>query len=80
MNEEERKDELEYLKTTVERSLDLGCQHLSHLSTPLGRVSYQRKADYIASLLYPGQKVLDWVCGYGQMSYFLCSRGFDVTA
>lgn len=58
----------------------MGCQGLSHLDTALGRESYRRKAESVAARLAPGSSILDWGCGYGQMSFFLRNRGFRVIA
>ncbi len=68
------------LERYVRESLAMGCAGLSHLDTPLGKESYRRKAGSVAARLTPGSSILDWGCGYGQMSFFLRNRGFRVIA
>jgi SAM-dependent methyltransferase len=45
----------------------------------MSRREYVRMADQTAGAM-PGRRVLDWGCGYGQMSYLLARRGFEVTS
>ena len=73
-------EEMTALACAVERSLAEGCAGLHHLSTPLGRASYLRKADAVKRLNPDGGRLLDWGCGYGQLSYLLRNRGFDVVS
>ena len=73
-------EELEILARAVERSCAQGCATLQHLSTPLGREVYRRKADRVAALFPAGGRLLDWGCGYGQMSFLLRNRSFDVVS
>ncbi len=72
------------LARAVARSLAQGCAGLRHLSTPLGRASYVRKAQTIAQSMEThcagGRRILDWGCGYGQMSWLLRNAGFEVVA
>ena len=49
-----------------------------HLDQPLGRWNYIRIANDIAAQTTPRQ-LLDWGCGFGQMTYLLQARGFQVT-
>ncbi len=73
-------EELAVLARAVERSLAEGGRGLHHLSTPLGRANYVRKADIVKNLKPGGGSLLDWGCGYGQMSYLLRNRGFEVVS
>jgi SAM-dependent methyltransferase len=52
--------------------------HFLHLDQPSGIWHYIRIANEIAAQVPPG-KLLDWGCGFGQMTYLLRRRGFDVT-
>ena len=73
-------EEMAVIAHAVERSLAVGCIGLNHLSTPLGRANYLRKAGIVKNLKSRGDKLLDWGCGYGQMSYLLRNRGFEVVS
>lgn len=73
-------EEMAALARAVERSLAEGCAGLYHLDTPLGRAGYLRKADIVKNLKPAGGRLLDWGCGYGQMSYLLRNRGFEVVS
>ena len=50
-----------------------------HMDQPIGLWNYIRIANDIANQIPPG-RILDWGCGYGQMTYLLQRRGFSVTA
>ena len=73
-------EEMAVIAHAVERSLAEGCIGLNHLSTPLGRANYLRKAGIVKNLKSRGDRLLDWGCGYGQMSYLLRNRGFEVVS
>ena len=49
-----------------------------HLDQPIGIWNYIRIANDIAD--QASGHILDWGCGYGQMTYLLKQRGFEVTA
>lgn len=54
---------------------------LSHLDNLPGARIYVRDSDRIQRVLHGMRsRVLDWGCGYGQMSWLLANRGHDVTA
>lgn len=72
--------EMAAIVRAIERSLDEGCGSLAHLSAPIGRARYLLKADIVESLTSPGRRLLDWGCGYGQLSYLLRNRGFEVVS
>ena len=73
-------EEMAVIAHAVERSLAEDCAGLNHLSTPLGRANYLRKASIVKNLKSRGDRLLDWGCGYGQMSYLLRNRGFEVVS
>jgi ubiquinone/menaquinone biosynthesis C-methylase UbiE len=50
-----------------------------HLTSPLSLRDYVRIADETAREMH-GARLLDWGCGYGQMSYLLARRGVAVTS
>jgi SAM-dependent methyltransferase len=52
--------------------------YFAHLSQPVGVWNYLRIADLVKRRL-PAGHVLDWGCGYGQMTYLLRRRGLRVT-
>src|SRR5689334_15005691 len=51
----------------------------AHLDQPIGIWNYIRIANSIARHI-PAADLLDWGCGYGQMTYLLQRRGFRVTS
>ncbi len=57
----------------------LNLPYFVHLDQPIGVLNYIRIANDIASQIPPGL-LLDWGCGYGQMTYLLKQRGFQVTS
>jgi SAM-dependent methyltransferase len=59
------------------QALKLGGFH--NLDQPIGVWNYIRIANDIARQV-PQGRLLDWGCGYGQMTYLLRRRGFIVTA
>ena len=71
--------DFEFLLTNARVGRDLGLEHFLHLDQPIGIWNYIRIADDIAQQV-PSGHVLDWGCGYGQMTYLLKRRGFQVTA
>jgi SAM-dependent methyltransferase len=72
-------EELEFLLSNARAGTALGLTHFIHLDQPIGIRNYIRIADDIAKAA-PVGRMLDWGCGFGQMTYLLRRRGFQVTA
>ena len=53
--------------------------YFAHLDQPIGIWNYIRIAHSITKQIPTGD-LLDWGCGYGQMTYLLQRRGFRVTS
>lgn len=73
------RDDFEFLLENARVGRSLGLTHFSHLDQPIGIRSYMRIADDLARQI-PAGDILDWGCGYGQMTYLLKRRGFRVTS
>ncbi|HEY8176496.1 MAG TPA: class I SAM-dependent methyltransferase [Gemmatimonadaceae bacterium] len=79
MNSSQRdRDDYEFLTTTGEAAHAQALPHFLHLDQPVGRWNYIRIANEIAERI-PAGRLLDWGCGFGQMTYLLRRRGFVVT-
>lgn len=74
----ENQKDFEFLLANARAGLALGLTHFIHLDQPIGIRNYIRIADDIQGHVAPG-RMLDWGCGFGQMTYLLRRRGFDVT-
>jgi SAM-dependent methyltransferase len=72
-------EDVQFLLANGRQGRAEGCDHLLHLDQPVGAWNYIRIANEIAER-FRGGRLLDWGCGFGQMSYLLKRRGFDVTA
>jgi len=70
--------DLDFLLANARAGKALGLPDFIHLDQPIGILSYIRIADDIARHVPPGD-LLDWGCGWGQMTYLLRRRGFRVT-
>ena len=57
----------------------MGIENCIHLDQPIALWNYIRIADDIARQV-PAGELLDWGCGYGQMTYLLKRRGLRVTS
>ncbi len=68
-----------YLQGAAREAQSKNVPYLVHLNQPIGIWNYIRIANDIAAQTPPG-RLLDWGCGYGQMTYLLRQRGFSVTA
>ena len=80
MTNHRRRDEedFEFLLATAGAARSQKLTHFLHLDQPVGIWNYIRIANEIASNVPPG-RLLDWGCGFGQMTYLLRRRGFEVT-
>jgi SAM-dependent methyltransferase len=72
-------DDYEFLLATARAGRALGLSNFVHLDQPIGIWNYIRIANEIAERI-PAGRLLDWGCGFGQMTYLLRRRGFEVTA
>lgn len=70
----------DFLLANARAGKALQLQSFIHLDQPIGLWNYIRIANDIAGQLSPNASILDWGCGYGQMSYLLKQRGFNVTS
>ncbi len=71
--------DFEFLLANAQAGKALGLSHFIHLDQAIGIWNYIRIANDIARQVPPGD-LLDWGCGYGQMTYLLKRRSFQVTA
>ncbi|MFH1368697.1 MAG: class I SAM-dependent methyltransferase, partial [Elusimicrobiota bacterium] len=71
--------EIDELQKAAAAGVALGNIDLDHLSNRVILLNYVRISDDIAALM-KGKKLLDWGCGYGQMTYLLRARGVDAAA
>jgi SAM-dependent methyltransferase len=74
-----RREEYDFLLANARAAKALGLPGFIHLDQPIGILSYLRIADDIARRV-PAGDLLDWGCGWGQMTYLLRRRGFRVTS
>jgi SAM-dependent methyltransferase len=70
--------DFDFLAENARAGLALDLPSFLHLDQPIGIWSYIRIANDIAARV-PHGPLLDWGCGYGQMTYLLARRDFDVT-
>ncbi len=71
--------DFDFLSANATAAKRLGVGGFIHLDQPIGIWNYIRIANDIAKQL-PHGDVFDWGCGYGQMTYLLKKRGFQVTS
>lgn len=71
--------DFDFLLANARAGSALGLPFFSHLEHPIGIWNYIRIADDIAKQISAGH-ILDWGCGYGQMTYLMRRRGLQVTA
>jgi SAM-dependent methyltransferase len=70
-------EDFDFLALTATAARQQGLSHFQHLDQPIGILNYIRIANEIAAAV-PAGRLLDWGCGFGQMTYLLRRRGFDV--
>lgn len=68
----------DFLMTTARAARAQQLANFVHLDQPVGVWNYIRIANEMERAL-PAGRLLDWGCGFGQMTYLLRRRGFDVT-
>lgn len=73
------KDGLEFLLDNAKVAGSVGDPAMAHLISRITLRDYVRIANEVASVVRTGS-LLDWGCGYGQMSYLLQARGLEVTS
>ena len=71
-------EDFNFLMANAAAAKALGLPVFIHFDQPIGIWNYIRIANEIADRVGTGQ-LLDWGCGYGQMTYLLRRRGFTVT-
>ena len=71
-------EDYQFLLANARAGRALGLPDFVHLDQPIGLWNYIRIANDIAHQTPPG-RLLDWGCGYGQMTYLLQRRNFQVT-
>lgn len=68
-----------FLQASARAAKALNIPHFTHLDQPIGIWNYIRIAHDIWEQMPVGYgQILDWGCGYGQMSYLLQRRGYTV--
>ena len=72
-------EDYEFLLATARSAKAQGLTYFQHLDQPIGIWNYIRIANEITQRV-PRGRLLDWGCGFGQMTYLMRRRGFDVTA
>jgi len=71
--------ELSALLNMAARGKGAGDNYFAHMDGAASAINYIRIADFVASYR-PDGTVLDWGCGYGQVSWLLRRRGLDVVS
>lgn len=72
-------EDLDFLRLNAEECIRIGLPMSGHLTSEASIRNYIRIADEISNDLGRGD-MLDWGCGYGQMTYLLDYRGFSCQA
>jgi SAM-dependent methyltransferase len=73
------REDFEFLAANARDAKAQRLDLFTHLDQPVGIWNYIRMANEIAALM-PRGRLLDWGCGFGQMTWLLRRRGLDVTA
>ena len=71
-------EDFAHLAETARVATEKKLPHFLHLDQAVGIWNYIRIANEIADRNTPG-RLLDWGCGFGQMTHLLRRRGFTVT-
>jgi SAM-dependent methyltransferase len=71
-------EDFDFLLANAKAGVEQGIADFIHLDQPIGIRNYLRIANDIRENVAPGT-MLDWGCGFGQMTYLMRRRGFDVT-
>jgi SAM-dependent methyltransferase len=79
MTKTRQQQDFELLLENARRGRALQLPNFIHLDQPIGIWNYIRIADDITSC-FPRGHILDWGCGYGQMTFLLRRRGLQVTS
>lgn len=77
MNAARDREDLAFLMANASAARAQAVADFTHLDQPIGAWHYIRIANDIAARI-PAGRLLDWGCGFGQMTYLLRRRGFDV--
>lgn len=77
--EQRDREDFDFLMANAREARAQGVADFLHLDQPVGIWNYIRIANEIAASV-PRGRLLDWGCGFGQMTYLLRRRAFDVTA
>jgi len=67
-------NEIETIQKAARIGIELGNGDMAHLSNRVIISGYARIAGEVAAYMH-GKKLLDWGCGYGQMTILLGNRG-----
>lgn len=73
------REDFKLLEENARRGRELELEGFAHLDQPIGWRSYIRIANDVKRQ-FKGGRLLDWGCGYGQMTYLLRRRGLNVVA
>jgi len=75
--------ELEALVSMASQARQMGARDMDHMDGAAGAFNYIRIADLVAAhcaSLDAQSPILDWGCGYGQVSWLLLRRGMNVVS
>ena len=75
------RQDIELLMRMAESAKSAGATDMEHMDGPAAAINYVRAADLVASFCGSGRlhgPILDWGCGYGQVSLLLQRRGIKV--
>jgi SAM-dependent methyltransferase len=78
-NPELNQENFNFLFENANAARALGITYFTHLDQPISIWNYIRIANDLSEQIEPSD-ILDWGCGFGQMTYLLKTRGFSVTS